>query len=279
VTLPETPGETASLKDPSSRVGYRRGRWLLHLAILGLYPLLAGGLSFARGGARMPILGHTPNSVMLVSVYQLGIFAALFGVAWLASRASAIDLQLRWRPGWKAIPLGILYSLGLRLALALVAILVIVGLMLGQVIRPEDMPMIIQSNRPNLGALVDVGALGTDPAYFWLNVILVSFVVAGLREELWRAAMLAGLRAVWPDWFGSRPGQIAAVGVAAALFGLGHVSQGPAAVGAAGLLGFGLGVIMVLHRSIWPAVITHGLFDATTFAVLPLLSQNMPPFH
>jgi membrane protease YdiL (CAAX protease family) len=31
----------------------------------------------------------------------------------------------------------------------------------------------------------------------------------------------------------------------------------------AGFLGVGFGLIMIFHRSIWPAVIAHGLFDAT----------------
>ncbi|MBM3841498.1 MAG: CPBP family intramembrane metalloprotease [Verrucomicrobia bacterium] len=48
-----------------------------------------------------------------------------------------------------------------------------------------------------------------------------------------------------------------------------HSMQGPVAVGLTTLLGFGLGVIMVLHRSIWPAVIAHGMFDATSLALLP----------
>jgi membrane protease YdiL (CAAX protease family) len=35
------------------------------------------------------------------------------------------------------------------------------------------------------------------------------------------------------------------------------------------VLGFCLGLIMIFHRSIWPAVMAHGFFDATTFAILP----------
>jgi membrane protease YdiL (CAAX protease family) len=31
----------------------------------------------------------------------------------------------------------------------------------------------------------------------------------------------------------------------------------------------------VWHRSIWPAVIAHGMFDATTFALLPLAMQHL----
>jgi membrane protease YdiL (CAAX protease family) len=104
----------------------------------------------------------------------------------------------------------------------------------------------------------------------------VSFVVAGLREELWRSGVLAALRALWPTWFGSKPGEIAAVGIAAAIFGIGHAAQGAVAMAAAGLLGFGLGAIMVLHRSIWPAVIAHGFFDAATLAALPWLFEKLP---
>ena len=56
--------------------------------------------------------------------------------------------------------------------------------------------------------------------------------------------------------------------------------MGPIAVFIAGLLGFGLGLIMVLHRSIWPAVIAHGMFDATSMALIPwaldVLKQAMP---
>jgi len=34
------------------------------------------------------------------------------------------------------------------------------------------------------------------------------------------------------------------------------------------LMGFGFGLIMIYHRSIWPAVIAHGLFDATSMLVI-----------
>ena len=39
----------------------------------------------------------------------------------------------------------------------------------------------------------------------------------------------------------------------------------------------GLGVIMILHRSIWPAVLAHGFFNATTFALLPLIARPIRP--
>jgi membrane protease YdiL (CAAX protease family) len=127
----------------------------------------------------------------------------------------------------------------------------------------------VMANRPDVEAVVDVTALRDNPAYFWLSLTLVSFVVAGLREELWRAAVLVGLRKLWPRWFGSRRGQFAAAGLAAVVFGAGHLPQGTVAACATAVLGFGLGTIMLLHRSIWPAVLTHGFFDATSLALLP----------
>ncbi len=66
-----------------------------------------------------------------------------------------------------------------------------------------------------------------------------------------------------------------AVALAAIVFGCGHVPQGALAVALTGFLGFGLGLIMVLHKSIWPAVIAHGMFDATTFALLPFAIDQL----
>jgi membrane protease YdiL (CAAX protease family) len=52
--------------------------------------------------------------------------------------------------------------------------------------------------------------------------------------------------------------------------------MGALAAVAAGLIGIFLGIILIIHRSIWPAVIAHGLFDATTFALLPLIANKFP---
>ena len=45
------------------------------------------------------------------------------------------------------------------------------------------------------------------------------------------------------------------------------------------ILGVGLGAIMVYHQSIWPAVFAHGIFDATTFALLPLALKHGQHFN
>ena len=150
----------------------------------------------------------------------------------------------------------------------MLAAIVLIG---ARLLTPESLQMFLSAHRPDLEALVDLAALRNNPVYFWLTVTVVSFVVAGLREELWRSAFLAGMGALWPQHFGSRAGQMLAVFIGAVIFGGAHLSMGIMAALMAGLLGLGLGAIMVGHRSIWPAVLAHGLFDATTCAMLPLV--------
>ncbi|MFN2541308.1 MAG: CPBP family intramembrane glutamic endopeptidase [Chthoniobacterales bacterium] len=110
-----------------------------------------------------------------------------------------------------------------------------------------------------------------------MTVTLRSFVVAALPEEMWRAGSLAAMKALWPDSFGDREGQIAAMVVIATVFGMAHLAMGVVAAVMAILLGFFLGILMVVHRSIWPAVFAHGFFNATTFAVLPDLHYLHQP--
>jgi membrane protease YdiL (CAAX protease family) len=233
------------------------------------YPLVIGAAGWGRAGMRGPALTHTAKGLLIVCALELGVFAIVFGLAWLASRASREDLLWRWRGGFWTVPLGIAYSVAIRLTLGIVVLAAAAMLIATRLMTAQGVQDFVTANRPDVEALVDVSALRHDPLYFWLSLTLVSFGVAGLREELWRSAFLAGLRTLWPGHFGSRTGQIAAVGLGAVVFGLGHLAQGPVAVCATGVLGFGLGVIMVLHRSIWPAVVAHGMFDATSLALLP----------
>lgn len=242
-----------------------RGRWWLHLCLITGYLGMAVVSGWFRSAGGAPLLSSSPSRLMLVSLTTLAVFACVFGLAWLASRASRDDLLLRWRGGAWTVPLGIGYSVALRVAVAVLTLPVIAVLAATGVVTLATLSRVV----PRVETILDISAMRSDPLYFWLTVTFVSFVVAGVREELWRAAFLAGLRKLWPSWFASRRGQIAAVAIAAVIFGLAHVSMGPLAACVAGLLGFGLGLIMVLHRSIWPAVIAHGAFDATSMALIP----------
>ena len=224
---------------------------------------------------RRPALSGNVRGLLIVCGAELILFSFIFGIGWLASRASREELLFRWRPGWWVVPLGIVYSVGIRLAAAVVVLIVSGILLVARVESPQQLQHSYSANRPNIERLVNVSSLRNDPTYFWLTITLVSFVVAGLREEVWRAGALAGMRALWPRLFSSRRGELAAVSILALVFGAGHLPLGAVAAAIAGLLGLFLGMIMVLHRSIWPAVIAHGFFDATTMALLPFALEKL----
>jgi membrane protease YdiL (CAAX protease family) len=253
-----------------------RWRWWLHLSILSLVPLLPALSALSGLESTGPGLTRSTRGLLIVCAYQLFFFALLFALAWTFSRATWDDLLVRWRGGLWPVPLAVLYSIALRFAVGIIVMIGYTTFLALRGVTPEAMEESAMKNLPRVETLVDMTALRDNPAYFWLALTVVSFVLAGLREELWRSAFVAGLRALWPRRFGSRAGQILAMGVAALFFGVGHLPMGLLAVVMTALLGFGLGVIMVLHRSIWPAVLTHGMFNATTFAILPWMAEKLP---
>ena len=257
-----------------------RSRWGIHLFLITAYILTVGLLGLGRQGSAVhaPALSGTATGLLARCGLELLVFGLVFALAWLASRATRQDLLLRWRGTAQPALLGIGYSVALRLVLMMLMIAIAGGLLAFQVMSLDELEKFFTNNRPDVQATVDLAALRHNPAYFWLTVSFVSFIVAGLREELWRSAFLAGLRALWPRRFSSGAGQVLAVALCAVLFGFAHLAMGWLAVGMTGVLGLGLGLIMVLHRSIWPAVIAHGLFDATTFAMLPWAMEHAGRF-
>jgi membrane protease YdiL (CAAX protease family) len=242
--------------------------------------LLGVLVSFATGRVhRGPALSGGVAGLLFVCASELLFFSVLFCVAWLASRASREELMWRWRPGWSAVPLGAAYSIAIRVGLVAFAVVVMAILAVSGVVTPEKAQQYVNVNRPDIESMVSVPAMRHDPAYYWLTLTLVSFVVAGLREEIWRAGTLAGMRALWPRAFGSRLGQCGAMALIAVVFGAMHLRMGILAAVGAGVLGLFLGLIIVLHKSIWPAVIAHGLFDATTLALLPWWLEKARHLH
>ena len=252
-----------------------RWRWWMHLLLIGFYPLTILALSSLREPDHGPALSQSVRGLLLVCGVELALFSLVLGVAWLCSRASRDELLLRWRPGVWVVPLGVGYSVGIRLAVGLVVAVIGALVVASGVATPESLRQFVTDNRPRVEAVVDVSMLRDNSAYYWLSLTLVSFVVAGLREELWRTAVLAGMRKLWPRAFGSLRGQIVAVALIATVFGAAHANMGVIAASMAGVLGFLLGFIMVWHRSIWPAVIAHGLFDATSIALIPFALEKL----
>ena len=251
-----------------------RWRWWIHLILIGGYilPRIALGLEYPRDN---PALSNSTRGLILVSLLELAVFALVFAAACFLSRPTREQLFLRWRPGWWVLPLGVGYSIVIRFAAAIAILGVIVILIATHVFTPASAQQFMTTNRPDVEKLVDVDAMQQNPVYFWLTVTFVSFVVAGLREELWRAGTLAAMRALWPRIFGSLGGQIVAVSLIAVVFGAAHLQLGIIAAATAAILGLLLGIIIVIHRSIWPAAIAHGMLDATTFALLPFIMQKL----
>jgi membrane protease YdiL (CAAX protease family) len=262
--LPLAEVAVASGKRPVSRA-----RWWIHLILIGGYFLPFALLGRFR---RDPALTDSMRGLLFVSIGELIIFSAVFGLGWFASRASREQMLLAWRPGWSVVPLGIAYSIAIRVCVAIVAIAL--SLVLLTVFNQHELQQFWEAGRPKIETMVSVSAMRTNPVYVWLLATVVSFVVAGLREEMWRSGTLAAMRALWPKIFSSNNGEIAAVALIAIAFGAGHAQMGLVAVGMTTLLGLFLGLIMVFHRSIWPAVIAHGCFDAASFAFLAWLLRH-----
>ncbi len=250
-----------------------RWRWWVHFLLIVGYFIPA---IFLHQAQRRPALTNTAYGLVIVSCVDFLLFVAIFFVAISFSRANADDLYLRWRPGWWVVPLGIAYSIAMRIAAAIVMIPVVILIMVIVALTSGDPRQFMAAHQPNFGHILNPTVLSSNSAYYWLTLTLISFVSAGVREELWRVGSLAGLRALFPAAFASVKGQIAAIALLAVLFGAGHFGLGFMSAIGAGILGFFLGVIIVSHRSVWPAVFAHGFLDAATFAALPFLLKHLP---
>lgn len=262
--LPELP----PVLGPEPRIaGWRRAVGLLLLAGYVTVPAIMAGSRSPDDEAVLP--GTVPRLLMVCGL-ELGLFTICFALALWLGKLPRRHLLLRWPRTWWLWPRAVGWSLALRLAVGFLlgAVLVIWQMTSGTALQNLD------QFRPKVEAMVNVDAL-RDPLYLFLSLTLVSFVLAGAREELWRAAMIGFLGESFPRLFGGKWGPWLAVFPVALLFGLAHLTQGWMGVAATGVLGIGLGVVMLLHRSVWDAVLAHGFFNATTFAILPLIADHL----
>ncbi|HIG31599.1 MAG TPA: CPBP family intramembrane metalloprotease [Verrucomicrobiales bacterium] len=274
--------EPAHSLDPNSS-DVSRSRWAIHLVILGAYPLVIGLLSFgvvssgSEGGVTAPAEALLPPGtwqLFQALSFELVIFSAVFCLAWLFSRARSEHLFLQWRGVFSPVLLGLAYSLMLRILIPLVFLILVAVVMLlkGGFLDPD----VIEKIRPKTETLIDFKAIANDPVYLWMNLTYMSFLVAGLREELWRAAMFGGIAVLWPKQFESPGGKTLAVLGVAVIFGLGHLSQGWGGVAQTTVLGVALGIILLIRKSMWDAVFAHGFFNATTLLLLYLVGRLKP---
>src|SRR5690242_12290477 len=85
----------------------RRWGWLIHLLVLGAYPIVIGLIGTKGGRPQSPALTHSTKGLLIVVGIQFVLFAVVFGVAWVASRATWQDLLCRWRGGFWIVPLSL----------------------------------------------------------------------------------------------------------------------------------------------------------------------------
>lgn len=257
-------------------------RWWVWCALLMPYPILLGSvptllkyLNVAMLDTQT-VLPSTTRELWWVAAENLGLFLVLYLLAWIATRPSpdelffrgGVRISSRTLSSYWLLPLGILYSVGVRIP---VSICLGIALGVAYFLSYGD-PSALQAYRPKIEEVIDPMALA-DPLYFFLTLTLLSFVVAGFREELWRTAVLVGLLRLLPSGWQDWKGRLLVLTISSLVFGFGHLPQGPAGILATTILGFLLGGLTLYHRSLWLAVLAHGFFDATSFGALRLAQQ------
>ena len=247
-----------------------RGTWAVFLILMVGYILAAAwrGTSPSPDG---PALASSVGGLMSDTLVALLVFGVPFAIGVLLTKPCQDDLYLRLPRNWLlTCTLGAAWSVVLRLAI-MVPAAIVAGIMIS-LNRQEGLNQ-FAANRPKIENLLDPSALG-NPVYALLCMTWLSFIVAGLREELWRAAVIRGICTLGGGFLSERKLECVAVFVSSLLFGLAHLTQGWLGVLLTSLLGLGLGLIQILRRSLPEAILAHGFFDASTFFLIFLLHQK-----
>ncbi len=262
---------------PDSSSSVPRWRWWVATLLVGAFPFAAAFSSTVRvkRGGGEATLPSSVEGLIIAGSLQLAIILFFFGLGWLFSRATKSDLWMGWRDGVAPIWQGALYSIGLRFLpiLPFIAIGIVLTLM-GY--KPEALTEWVNANKPQTDGIGDSIRAGS-PLYKALMLTFFSFIVAGFGEELWRVATMRGLIEIAPRGLSPLLKNSIAVLVSAVVFGIGHLYQGVVGVGVTALIGIALGAMTIHHRSIWPAVIAHGCFDAASFLMVVLGADKLVP--
>lgn len=96
--------------------------------------------------------------------------------------------------------------------------------------------------------------------------VFYALIGAGFYEEfMFRGFLMQGLAMLSG---GSRVAWLIACVLQGGLFGAGHAYQNPLGIAITGTLGLLLGLLVLASgRNLWPAIIAHGLFDASRFVL------------
>ena len=221
-----------------------------------------------------PALGNSSDQLLSSVFFGMIVFLILLAICWSISKFSMRGVGLDWADNrtstqflskfFLSIPKGIGWSIVLRfLPLLILLPGFFIYSLIGEVNEDQISELV-----PKVETLISREALSNDPFYLFLNLSLVSFIVAGLREELWRGVSFYLLQKVFPEQINNKKGKAFMVVIVALIFGIGHLPQGIMGVLLTSVLGVGLGFLQIWHKSIWEATMAHGFFNATSFLLM-----------
>lgn len=222
-----------------------------------------------------PLLASDLSTILFQILSASVLFLIVFIGAWFLARPGRGALYLAKPLTVLSVALGFLWSWALRFGVAGVVIAVVyVPMAIRQLFQPDRTFEVPQGLRPEVENMLNLDAL-FNPWYLLFMMTGVSFLFAGLREELWRAGIIAALIPLMRPWFNQEICRRIALLLSSCIFGLAHLpGQGWGGVFMTTALGLGLGAILIYRRSLAEAALAHGFFDATSFALIRLFASR-----
>lgn len=279
---PDSPLKSNGPLPPPLPKSQNVSQWRIVIAFLifGLYPLWMAVLNeFAatnleEGQEMAPALGGNSQELLNSVLFGLIVFIILLAICWVCSRFTMRGVGLNWlesrtlNASFKKFFMSIFKGMGWSIVLRFLPLVVLLpGFFIFSLFTDVEQEQLSELV-PKVETLISRDALSNDPFYLFLNLSLVSFVVAGLREELWRGVSFFLLQKLFPESLSGKWGKAIMILSVALIFGVGHLPQGIMGVLLTTVLGIGLGFLQVWHKSIWEATMAHGFFNATSFLLM-----------
>lgn len=239
------------------------------LQIAGAALVMAGWyLVIAFGGLGDRLQARSPALAILVQVGGNALLAvALVALGLRASRQRWRDIGLGRTRLLPALGWGIVGLLAVYISQA-----VIVGALLGTGVLAWLPSLDVTGHLDDKKRLAE--QFNVLP---WASIVPLAMVVGFYEEVLFRGFLLTRIGVLFDvdpiegAPMAQRGRVVLAVGVTALVFGAGHAYQGGLGVAQTTIAGLGLGALVALRRSLWPAIVAHTLIDVVGLLVARLL--------
>lgn len=229
------------------------------IVVLGVFTAVYG-LSRAGLGAGGTAL--SPSLGMFVHVSALAAISVGLSFLALAREPARIEaLGLSFAPLRGRVVLMGLYGLAGGVATYVINAIVSVGFI-----------MVTGGIEKHIGMAKEQHEALSSFAAIPLWVMIPVVIIAGCYEDIvFRGFLLGRLRILFRTskaWIGD----LVAIAVSSAIFGLGHIYQGWFGVMKTTAAGVCLAILVLLTKSVWPAMIAHAGIDASTIVMLHFLT-------